>query len=166
MSALRTHDFEEIRSDFLERVNRMVYCSVATIDGQGRPRSRILHPIWEGSISWISTNPSSLKARHLRRNPFVSLAYIHDPAKPLYADCRAELADDRATKQHVWDLYLHAEPPLGYDPAPIYGSIDQPNPGGSTFGVLKLTPYRILLYQFPIPSTIWTSPEIDTDSIA
>jgi hypothetical protein len=154
---MQTHDFEEIRSESLGRVNRMVYSSVATIDTNGRPRSRILHPIWDGSTGWISTNPNSLKAKHLARNPFLSVAYIHDPEKPVYADCRAEWVDDRATKQHVWDLYLGADPPLGFDPSPIYGSIDQPNPGGPIFGVLKLMPFRILLYQFPIPSTIWTS---------
>jgi len=156
MNPLRTHDFEEIRAEFLARVNSMVYCGAATIDGQGRPRSRILHPIWEENTGWISTSPTSLKARHLERNPYLSIAYIGDPAKPVYADCRTEWIDDRETKQHVWDLYLNAEAPLGFDPAPIYGSVEEPNPGGPRFGVLKLIPYRILLYQFPIPSTIWT----------
>jgi hypothetical protein len=42
---VRTHDFAEIASEFLERANRMVWCSAATIDGRGRPRSRVLHPI-------------------------------------------------------------------------------------------------------------------------
>jgi general stress protein 26 len=153
---MQTHEFEEIRADFLERVNQAVYCCASSIDRQGRPRSRILHPIWEGNTGWITTSPTSLKAHHLERNPYLSLGYIHDPAKPVYVDCVAEWINDRATKQYAWDLFLHTAPPLGFDPGPIYGSIDEPKPGGPTFGLLKLTPYRILLYQFPIPSTIWT----------
>lgn len=29
---------------FVEMAHRIVWASVATVDGQGRPRSRILHP--------------------------------------------------------------------------------------------------------------------------
>lgn len=153
---MRSHDFDEIRDDFLERVNRMVYCSVATVDRLGRPRSRILHPIWEGNTGWISTDPRSPKSQDLAHNPHVSLAYISDVARPVYADCVAEWMTDTATKQHVWDLYLHAEPPLGFDPATAYGSVHEPKPGGPVFGVLKLTPFRIRLYHWPTPTTTWT----------
>jgi general stress protein 26 len=153
---VRTHDFEEIREDFLDRVHRMIFCAATTIDSQGRPRSRILHPIWDGNTGWISTDPRSLKARHLKDRPYMSLAYINDSAKPVYVDCVASFSEDPAEKQRAWNLYLNAEPPLGFDPAQVYGSIDQPNPGGPVFGALKLAPYRILLYQFPVPSTIWT----------
>jgi len=153
---VQTHEFEEIRTEFLERVNQAVYCCASTIDRQGRPRSRILHTFWEGNTGWVTTEPNSLKARHLEQNPFMSLGYIHDPAKPVYVDCVAEWIHDRPTKQHVWDLFLNTAPPLGFDPAPIFGSIDEPNPGGIQFGLLKFTPYRILLYQIPGLSTIWT----------
>jgi hypothetical protein len=115
-----------------------------------------LHTLWEGSIGWITTNPTSLKRHHLARHPYMSLGYVHDPAKPVYVDCVAEWIDDRPTKEHAWNLFLSTPPPLGFDPTPLYGSIDEPNPGGPPFGLLKLTPYRILLYQFPTPSTIWT----------
>ena len=30
------------------------------------------------------------------------------------------------TKQHVWDLCLGSPPPMGFDPAPIYGAIEDP----------------------------------------
>jgi uncharacterized pyridoxamine 5'-phosphate oxidase family protein len=156
VSAVHTHDFEEIRSDFLERVNRMIWCGVATVDLQGRPRSRMLHPYWEERTGWITTDPRSLKAKHIERNPYVSLAYIGDTAKPVYVDAFAEWATDRETKLHVWNLFLQAEPPLGFDPASVYGSVDEPKPDGPLFGVLKLTPYRITLYQWPTPPAIWT----------
>jgi general stress protein 26 len=153
---METNDFEDIRAEFLARVSQAVYCCAASIDGQDRPRSRILHPIWEGNTGWITTNPDSLKARHLDQHPYLSLGYVQDPAKPVYVDCVAEWIDDRPTRHHAWDLFLNTAPPLGFDPAPIYGSIDEPKPGGPKFGLLKLTPYRILLYHFPVPSTIWT----------
>jgi hypothetical protein len=153
---VRTHDFAEIAPEFMERVMRMAWCNVATIDARGRPRSRILHPLWEGQTGWITTDPRSLKARHLAQNPYVSLAYVSDVAKPAYVDCRAVWVEDAATKQHVWDLCLTTPPPMGFDPAPIYGSPLEPLEGRPVFGVLELTPYRILLAQFPTPPMIWT----------
>lgn len=141
-----TH-FAEIETEFIERVHRMVWCSVATIDQQQRPRSRILHPIWEGATAWIGTHRDSHKSRHLAHNPYVSLAYIADVSKPVYADCQAEWVDDLAEKQRIWDLFKNAPPPLGYDPASTFISPDHEN-----FGLLKLTPWRIDLVSFPAES--------------
>jgi general stress protein 26 len=145
--------FTEIESEFLKRVHSMVWCNVATLDSRQRPRSRILHPIWEGATCWIATHRNSYKAGHIAKNPYVSLAYVADIAKPVYADCYAEWDDSAASKQHLWQLFLNAAPPLGYDPAPIFGSVDDPN-----FGVLKLTPWRIELVQFPEPPLVWRNP--------
>src|SRR2546427_2809668 len=36
--------FDEIEQEFMERVRGIVWCSVATVDRRGRPRSRILTP--------------------------------------------------------------------------------------------------------------------------
>jgi general stress protein 26 len=140
-------DFSEIEAEFLQRVHTMVWCSVATVDSKQRPRSRILHPIWEGNTGWIGTFRHSHKARHLAQNPHVSLAYIANITQPVYADCVAEWVDDPAVKQRIWDLFLHTPPPLGYDPAPLFGS-----PTDDNFGVLKLTPWRIELVTFPAES--------------
>ena len=87
---MNVKDFSEIEEEFIQRVHRMVWCSAATVDRQGRPRSRVLHPIWEGSTGWIGTHRHSHKARHLARNPYVSLAYIADLHRAVYADCRAQ----------------------------------------------------------------------------
>lgn len=125
----------------------MVWCNAATVDAQQRPRSRILHPIWEGSTGWIGTHRDSYKAKHLEQNPHISLAYISDITKPVYADCVAEWVDDPAQKQRVWDLFKNAPEPLGYDPALSFISVDHPN-----FGLLKLTPWRIDLVTFPSES--------------
>jgi uncharacterized pyridoxamine 5'-phosphate oxidase family protein len=139
--------FADIEAEFIRRVHTMVWCSVATVDGQGRPRSRVLHPIWEGSTGWIGTHRSSHKARHLANNPHVSLAYITNIHEPVYVDATAEWVDDLATRQHVWNLFKDAPPPLGYD---IAAEFIRPN--HEDFGVLKLTPWRIDLVTFPAES--------------
>ncbi len=142
--------FSEIEKDFIERVHGMVWCNFATIDTQNRPRSRVLHPIWEGPLGWIGTRRHTLKAKHLEHNPYVSLAYIADVTKPVYVGCRAEWVDDLNQKQHVWNLFNNTPPPLGYDMAPLFERLDHPN-----FGLLKLTPWRIELTNFPGEATIW-----------
>ena len=73
--------FADIADEFLQRVNKMVWCNVATIERKGRPRLRILHPLWEGEVGWITTRRGSPKERHLEAHPFVSLAYIADVRK-------------------------------------------------------------------------------------
>lgn len=143
-------NFADIEAEFIQRAHTMVWCNVATLDIHNRPRSRILHPIWERATGWIITRRHSPKAKHLAHSPYVSLAYIADLAKPVYVDCTAEWADDLADKQHVWNLFLAAPPPLGYDPASILQSVDNPN-----YGLLKLTPWRIELADFPAQTQVW-----------
>lgn len=141
---MNVSSFDEIAEEFLARTFRVVWCSVATVDSKGRPRSRILHPYWEGSTGWIATSPNSHKAKHLQANPHVSLAYVSEVFKPVYVDATAVWDDDPASKQHVWDLFKYADEPMGYDPEPIFGRVDH-----SSFGVLRLTPWRIELSSFP-----------------
>src|SRR5262249_35843841 len=116
--------FAEIAAEFAERVQRMVWCSAATVDTQGRPRSRILHPLWGGSLAWITRRGHSFKEGHLARTLFLSLAYVADVAKPVYVDCCAEWVEDLDKKLRVWDLIAATPPPLGFDPAPIYGGVE------------------------------------------
>lgn len=40
--------FPDNDEEFVERVHNIVWCSMATVDTRDRPRSRIVHPIWEG----------------------------------------------------------------------------------------------------------------------
>jgi general stress protein 26 len=143
--------FADIETEFISRVHHVVWCNMATVDAQGRPRSRIVHPIWEGPTGWIATNRHSFKNRHLAANPYVSLAYIADIARPVYVDCQVAWADDQADKQRVWDMFSAAPPPLGYDPAPFFVAADHPD-----FGVLRLTPWRIaVVTQSPPASLVW-----------
>jgi general stress protein 26 len=146
---LEVRHFSEIEGEFIRRVHSIVWCSVATVDSRGRPRSRVLHPIWEGSTGWILTHRDSYKSRHIERNPYVSLTYLDvaDIMRPVYADCAAEWVDNPAQKRRIWDMFTAAPPPLGYDPTSTFGSPDL-----DTTGLLKLTPWRIALVTFPAPS--------------
>ena len=131
--------FEEIKDEFERRVRRTVWCSVATVDRKGRPRSRILHPIWEGPTGYIGTGPDTLKAKHLAANPYVSLSYWDPQHEQVYVDARAEWVADAAERRRIWELFKATPEPYGYDPAMIW----KDGPDSPAFGVLKLTPWRI-----------------------
>jgi len=133
----RVSTFAEIEAEFLQRVRAMVYCRAATIDAQQRPRSRVLHPIWEGQTGGVTTGPNTAKAAQLATNPFISLAFIADPFKPVYVECRAMWQDDPATRQRIWDLYKTFD----VDLAVSWGNVDSP-----AYAVLRLDSWRIELY--------------------
>ena len=147
---MEVSSFGEIEVAFRERIERMVWCNLATVDRRDRPRSRIVHPLWEGTRGWITTRRNLHKARHLAHNSYVSLAYIADVARPVYVDCKTEWVENLDQKQHVWQLCLETAPPLGFDPAPIYVSVDHPD-----FAVLRLIPWRIELVNPPAEHLVW-----------
>jgi general stress protein 26 len=142
--------FEDIQAEFIERVSQIVYGTLSTVDRQNRPRSRIVHPIWEGHIGWLISWPASHKAKHLASNPAVSLAYMPDKAKPVYVDAIAEWIDATEEQQRVWDLHAATPPPIGFDPQPHYGTIEHPY-----YGILRLTPWRIELGNLGGEPLIW-----------
>jgi general stress protein 26 len=163
----RLSSFDEIREEFIERVHKTVWCNMATLDTRNRLRSRIVHPIWEGATGWIGTRQHSLKATHLAHHPYVSLAYIADISKPVYVDCLAEWVEDYSSastaaemfgtdplmhKKRIWNLFSSTPPPLGYDPAPIFHRVDDPD-----FGLLRLTPFRIALMDIGGEAKMWES---------
>ena len=134
--------FTEIQDEFVARISRIVWCTMATVDRQGRPRTRIIHPIWEGATGWIATGRHSLKEKHLARSPNVSLSYWDQQHQQVYVECTAQWVDDRAEKARIWELYKNTPPPLGYDPQMIW----QAGPDDPGYGLLKLTPRRIELF--------------------
>jgi hypothetical protein len=142
--------FEELQPEFLTRVSQAVYCVMATVDRQNRPRSRVMHPVWDGPIGWIISWPLSHKAKHLANNPAVSLAYFTDKEKPVYVDGVAEWVDRVEEKHRIWELHRTTPPPLGFDPQPHYGSIDH-----HYFGLLRITPWRIELGNLYGEPVIW-----------
>ncbi len=101
---MEVSSFSEIEEAFLERVQRVVWCNVATIDTQeSSPFSRFASIVGRGCrVDY--THRDWFKVRHLTHNPYVSLAYIADLAKPVYVDCKAEWVDDLSQKQRIWQL--------------------------------------------------------------
>ena len=97
---------------FIATAHRIVWCSVATVDRRGRPRTRILPPYWEPAVEglrgWVVTRRSPLKTAHLARTPYVSCSYwdaTHDVA---IADCHADWEEDAEEAARVWALYAGA----------------------------------------------------------
>lgn len=147
---MEVSQFKDIQTEFMDRLQQAVYCNVATVDPKGRPRSRVMHVVWDGPIGWVITDPASYKTRHLANNPFVSLAYISSPYKPVYVDCTAAWINETGEKQRVWELHQTIPPPLGFDPTPHYGSIEH-----KYYGLLRFTPWRMELATLGAESLIW-----------
>ena len=133
----------ELAEAFVRVAHRVVWCTLVTVDGRGRPRSRVVHPIWEqgpaGLTGWLFTRPTPLKVAHLAATPYVSCSYWDPRHEVAVAECRAEFADDEPTRKYLWELFASAPEPLGYDPK-ILGGEDHRDP---KITVLKLTPWRI-----------------------
>lgn len=67
-----------------------------------------------------------------------------------YVDCKAEWVDDPAEIERVWNWFKSTPEPLGYDPAIVFKTPDDPSTG-----LLKLTPWRIALVDFPQETNVW-----------
>ncbi len=138
------NDLNEIAPAFVKMAHEIVWCTAATVDARGRPRSRVLHPIWqweEGRLTgWIATGPTPIKRAHLEASPYLSCNYWAPTQDTCVAECRAEWAFDDATRSMVWDLFANGPAPVGYDPAMIPGWDNAASP---TFAALKLDPWRL-----------------------
>ncbi len=137
----------DVAPAFVSMAHRIVWCSVASVDDQGRPRSRILHPIWQWDgaqlVGWIATSPTPAKQGHLAASPFMSLSYWDATHDTCVAECRAALLRDDSTRTMVWDLFKHAPPPVGYDPAMIPS---WQGPLAESFAALQLDPWRLRVF--------------------
>ena len=110
----------ELVERFVATAHRIVWCTVATVDRRGRPRSRVLHPYWErtgdGDDRLDRHAPLAAQGRAPRRaRPTCRARYwdaTHDVA---IAECRAEWVEDPEPRAHAWELFAAAEEPLGYD---------------------------------------------------
>ena len=134
--------WNELAEDFHRITSRVVWCTVTTVDRKGRPRARILHPVWDGQTGWIATGRNTLKAKHIANNPYVSCSYWDQEHEQVYAECKASWDDRPETKQWLWELLKNTPPPVGYDPAMFW-------PGGpldDSFGALKLEPWRVQVW--------------------
>ena len=125
--------------------HQIVWASVATVDRDGRPRSRILHPYWEWDgtdlIGWIATVPTPVKRAHIEAHPEVSISYWTPSHDTCSAECAVQWHLDDDTRRAVWDTFATAPAPVGYDPFIIPMWSDGPT--SDQFAVLRLTPRRL-----------------------
>ncbi|KUH64392.1 pyridoxamine 5-phosphate oxidase [Mycolicibacterium novocastrense] len=148
---------EQIAPAFVEMAHSIVWASVATVDANGRPRTRILHPLWDWDgtdlLGWIATVPSPVKKNHLTVHPQVSVSYWTTNHDTCSAECLVEWYVDDETRTTVWDKFATAPAPVGYDPRII--PMWQDGPTSDQFAALRLTPYRIRV----MPGTVMTKGE-------
>lgn len=137
-------EFAKTAAAFVTMAHRIVWCTAATVDESGRPRSRVLHPIWEfdgeSLVGWIATGPTPTKLSHLSASPFISCNYWAADHDTCVAECAASWISDEAGKQFVWDKFANGPEPVGYDPSIIPGWDGPQSPG---FAGLRLDPWRL-----------------------
>ncbi len=136
-------DFADLEDDFFDVTDEIIWCTVATVDRSGRPRSRIMHVAWaveDGSpVGRITTRRTPLWTEHLAADPFVSCTYWTPRHRVIYADCQAAWVEDADAKQHAWDVMAPKALCLGFDPWSAW-------PGGHldpTFEVVRVDPWRV-----------------------
>jgi hypothetical protein len=138
------HPLTTVAPEFMAMAHRIVWCVAATVDTQGRPRSRVLHPIWEWDgtelAGWVATSPLSPKAADLRGTPAVSLTYWAPSQDTCTADCRAvwEISDEQ--RRAGWERFAQGPSPVGYLPSIVPGWT---SPDAPAFGILRLVPDRL-----------------------
>jgi hypothetical protein len=110
--------FEPFAEEFLQRTSEIVICTATTVDATCRPRSRMLHPIWEVldglPVGWVVTTRTPVKTAHLDRNPHMACMFWSPKNATASIDCIASWADNEG-KRHTWDLFMTTPPPVGYD---------------------------------------------------
>src|SRR5579872_4971944 len=95
--------FSEIAPDFLSLTGEIVWCSLTTLDRRNRPRSRIIHPLWEvadsSATGWLTTRRSPIKSAHLEHSHHVACAYWRPSHDAVLLQCVAAWEDDPRQKQ-------------------------------------------------------------------
>jgi uncharacterized pyridoxamine 5'-phosphate oxidase family protein len=138
-----TEMFADLEKDFLRIMSEVVLCTVTTVSESGKPRSRMLHPLWEvvdgKPIGWVFTMPSPVKAKHLAGNPNVAISCMSPTGQLVLAQAVANWVEDLPSKKHVYDLFNNTPPPAGVDLSLFL--IDGPE--HPNFHVLRLDPTMV-----------------------
>jgi general stress protein 26 len=156
--------FAEFQTDFLRLTQQAVWCSLTTLDRNDRPRSRIVHPIWEVTrdrpVGWLATRRSPIKVAHLSHSREVSCAYWQPSHNAVMLQCRANWVDDPAPKQRIWYLFANTPPPLGYDPQSIWSG----GPSDPDYSLLRLDAWRVQIVTVQTLTSkrarVWTAPAV------
>ena len=141
----RMTPLDQIAPAFVEMAHSIVWASVATVDADSRPRTRILHPIWEWDgtdlFGWIAVAPTPVKRAHLSVHPEVSVSYWAPSHDTCSAEAMVEWYSDDETRAAVWDRFANGPEPVGYDPSIVPEW--RGGPTSDAFAALRLSPYRL-----------------------
>jgi hypothetical protein len=137
--------FSELEDDFLRITTATGYCVLTTVDERGRPRGRVLNPVFVAvdgrPRGYALTGRTPLKTRHIDANPHVSCAFWSPSHDTVFADCVASWVEDEAEKQHVFGLFAR-EPPDGWGAAGVAGWGEE-RWRSPIFTPLRLEPWRV-----------------------
>jgi hypothetical protein len=138
--------FTALEEDFLRITAQTVFCVATTVDAGGRPRGRVLHPVFvvdEGRpLGWALTGRTPLKTRHLDVNPHMSCSYWTPSHDTVLIDCVAGWVEDEDEKRRVWELFRDAPKPLGWGAEGLAGYGPDRWLSG-LFTPLRLEPWRV-----------------------
>jgi general stress protein 26 len=152
--------FADIQQQFDAYIGEIVYATMTTVDRKGRPRARVLIPVWETvdgqPLGWLATYKTPVKAAHLAGNPHTTFSYWTPKQNQVSLDTVAEWVDDPRTRRHVWELYRRTSPPgAGYD----LGQFWRQGPDDPELHILRLRPWRIQVIRgTDLRSRIWHAP--------
>lgn len=146
-------DLATIAPVFVEMAHRIGMSVAATVDATGRPRTRVVQPVWEWDGSrltgWLSTTTDAPKLDHLRRIPALSITYWSPDQDTCSADCDVEPIVDDEGRASAWERFRSTPEPAGFDPS-IHPGWESPS--SPAFAVLRLTPSRLRV----MPGTLMT----------
>jgi hypothetical protein len=125
---------------FVAIAHRVVWATLTTVDAHNRPRSRVVHPVWEstpdGLIGRVCTRATPLKRAHIAHSPYASVSYW-DPAHDVaVAECAAAWDPH---PERTWPVFRAHPEPVGFDPETVFeGGTAHPQAA-----VLELRPWRL-----------------------
>ncbi|MFT2016712.1 pyridoxamine 5'-phosphate oxidase family protein [Streptomyces sp. 796.1] len=157
--ALNVSSFSALESEFLQYVSDIRYATMTTVDKQGRPRARVLLPVWEvvdgQPVGWLATYKTPVKSAHLANNPHTTYSYWSPRQNAVFIDSVSTWVDDPATKLRGWELYRKGSPAgVGYDPRGYWSG----GPTDPQYHLLRIEPWRVqVLRGRDLSSRIWTA---------
>ncbi len=126
------NDRAKVIASAREIMEKARFCTLITVDGEGRPQARIVGPTAPDAEMnvWIATNVRTRKVGQIRADPRVTLLYF-DASDPSYVTIlgTAEIVEDATEKATRWQDEWAAFYPGG--------------PGGETFSLIRVTPTRL-----------------------
>ena len=155
--AAKVDNFVELQEKFFEYIKDIVYCTMITVDKKGRPRARVLLPIWQvvddRPIGWLAAYRTPVKVAHLARNPHTTFSYWNPRQNVVHIDTVAAWVEDAEVKREVWELYRKGSPAgVGYDPQRYWKG----GPEDPEYGLLRMDPWRVQVTRgTDLASRIW-----------